>query len=108
MHPTNVASPARYSPDEQKKAGVTVSMEQKYHLSHVLPTISSGLIKKQAEKEVENSNESIEMTGKLLNTDEATLKRWAKLTGFDSGKYVHIDKMVDAYRSHLNKVVNTH
>lgn len=106
MHPTNVGAPSRFSPDEQKRAGVTVAMESKYYLSHILPTISSGLVKKQAEKDIEASRESIEMTSRLQLTDEATLKRWAKLTGFDSGKYVHIERMADAYRSHLNKVVN--
>ena len=106
MHPTNISSPARTSPDEQKLAGVTVTMEPHYHKSHVLPTISLGMLKKQQERDIQASNESIEMTSKLLRTDEATLKKWCKVTGFDSGAYLAIDNPVDAYRSHLNKVVN--
>ncbi len=106
MHPTNVGSPARMSPDEQKSAGVTVAMEPKYQPSHVLPTISSGILKKQREAEVATSNDAMRMSAKVMGTDTETLKRWAKHTGFDSGKYVGIDNLTDAFRDHLNKVIN--
>lgn len=106
MHPTNVGSPARMSPDEQKAAGIKVDMEAKYMHSHVLPTISSGIQKKQREAEVATSNEAIAMSTKVRGADTETLKRWSKATGFNSGLYVGIENESDAFRDHLHKVIN--
>jgi len=106
MHPTNVGSPARMSPDEQKAAGVTVAMEPKYNQSHVLPMISQGTTKKKREAEVAISGEAMAMSAKVLGADTETLKRWAKNTGFNSGLYVGIENISDAFRDHLHKVIN--
>lgn len=105
MHPANVDSPARFSPDAMTAAGVRIGMPEYWMRAHVVPTIRMGVRDRARSKVVQEDADTVHLSANISKADEPTLKSWARRTNIRITDYPTEKPLADIYRSHLFKVL---
>lgn len=106
MHPANTECPGRIPLKEQRAAGITVRMIDKYYLAYNLPNIKMDVELSAKAKEVHAGSEAVELSAKIMELDAVRLKEVARATGCVPSEMDMSMPLVDVYRAHLHKVLN--
>lgn len=104
MHPFNAFGPARLTPEEQARTGLTIGIIDRYSQPQFTRRIKDSMINNKKDKRTMENMENMRLNAELEALPEAELRKLSILTGIQMDPNPMISNLYQ-YKSHLFEVI---